>query len=43
METDDRITAILVCLRGGMASIYAQKKLDEPDKETKTQYWNDFV
>jgi len=33
METDNKITAILVCLRGGVADIYAQKKLDELDKE----------
>ena len=28
---DDRITAILARLRGGIAGIYAQKKLDELD------------
>ena len=33
METDDRIMAILAHLRGGVASIYTQKKLDELDKE----------
>jgi len=37
METDDRIIAILACLRRGTASIYAQKKLDELDKETEIQ------
>jgi len=37
METDDRITAILACLRGGIADIYAQKKLNKLDKETGTQ------
>ena len=36
METDDRITAILACLRGGVAGIYAQKKLDELDEELGT-------
>ena len=43
METDDRIMAILACLRGGIAGIYTQKKLDELDKELETQDWNDFV
>ena len=41
--TDNRITAILACLRGGIAGIYTQKKLDELDKETDTQNWEDFV
>ena len=41
--TDDRITAILACLRGGVAGIYAQKKLDELDKDNDTQDWDDFV
>jgi len=43
METDDRITAILACLRGGVAGIYTQRKLDELDKELGTQDWNNFV
>ena len=43
METDDRIMAILACLRGGIAGIYTQKKLDELDKELETQDWNNFV
>jgi len=43
METDDRITAILACLRGGVAGIYVQKKLDELDEELGTQDWDDFV
>jgi len=43
IETDDRITAILARLRGGVAGIYAQKKLDELDKELETQDWEDFV
>ena len=38
---DDRITAILAHLRGGVAGIYTQKKLDKLDKDT--QDWNDFV
>ena len=33
METNDRITVILAHLRGGVASIYAQRKLDKLDEE----------
>ena len=36
METNDRITVILACLRGGVAEIYTQKKLNELDKELGT-------
>ena len=43
METDNRITVILAHLRGGVAGIYAQKKLNELDEETRTQDWEDFV
>ena len=43
IATNDRITAILTCLREGVAEIYAQKKLDELDKETDTQDWEEFV
>jgi len=43
METDDRITAILACLRGSVAGIYAQKKLVKLDEELGTQDWDDFV
>ena len=38
---DDRITVILAHLRGGVAGIYAQKKLNELDEDT--QDWDDFV
>ena len=41
--TNDRITAILARLRGGVAGIYAQKKLDELDKDNDTQDWDDFI
>ena len=41
--TDDKITAILSRLRGGVAGIYAQKKLDEFDEDNDTQDWNEFV
>jgi len=43
METNDRITVILAYLRGGIAGIYTQKKLNELDKELGTQDWNNFV
>ena len=43
MDTDNRITAILAHLRGGVVGIYAQRKLDELDEETRTQNWKDFV
>jgi len=43
METDDRITVILARLRGGVAGIYAQRKLNELNKETETQDWEEFV
>ena len=36
-ETDNRITVILACLRGGVAGIYVQQKLNEQDKELGTQ------
>ena len=34
---------ILAHLRGGVAGIYAQKKLDELDKDNNTQDWDNFV
>ena len=37
IETNDRITVILARLRGGVAGIYTQQKLDELDKELGTQ------
>ena len=42
-RTDDRITAILAHLRGGVAGIYAQKKLDKLDEDNNTQDWDNFV
>jgi len=39
----NRITAILACLKEGVAGIYTQRKLDELDKETRTQDWEEFV
>ena len=43
IETDNRLTAILAHLRGGVADIYAQRKLNELDEETRTQDWEEFV
>jgi len=37
IETDNRITVILAHLRGGVAGIYAQKKLNKLDEELKIQ------
>ena len=36
METDNRITVILACLREGIVSIYTQRKLDKLDEELET-------
>jgi len=43
METDNRITAILAHLKGGVADIYIQRKLDELNKELRTHDWEDFI
>ena len=43
METDNRITAILARLKGGIVKIYMQRKLNELDEELGTQDWNDFM
>ena len=43
METNNRITAILACLREGVVGIYAQKKLDELDKELEIQDQDNFI
>jgi len=43
METNNRITAILAYLREGVVDIYAQRKLDELDKELGIQDWEEFV
>ena len=42
-RTNNRITAILACLRGDVAGIYAQKKLNELDEDNNTQDWDNFV
>jgi len=43
MKTNNRITVILAHLTEDVARIYAQKKLDNLDKETEIQDWNEFV
>jgi len=37
MKTNNRIIAILAHLRGNVADIYTQRKLNELDEETGTQ------
>ena len=43
MKTNNKITVILAHLKEDVAGIYAQKKLNELDKELGTQDWDDFV
>jgi len=43
METSNRITVILACLRGDVVDIYTQKKLNELDEELETQDWEEFI
>jgi len=43
METGNRITVILACLRGDIVDIYTQKKLNELDEELETQDWEEFI
>jgi len=43
IETNNRIITILACLRGGVAGIYVQRKLNELDEELGTQDWDDFI
>ena len=41
--TDDKITAVLAQLRGGIAEIYIQKKIDELNDIENIQDWEEFV
>ena len=41
--TDDRITVILAHLRGDVAGIYTQKKLDELDDDEESQNQEEFI
>ena len=47
MERDETISqeqqGHVAHLRGGVAGIYAQRKLNKLDKETRTQDWEEFV
>ena len=43
IETNNKITAILAYLRGDVAGIYAQKKLNELNEEIETQDQEEFV
>ncbi len=43
MQTDDKITAILACLRGDIVGIYAQKKLNKLNEELGIQDWDKFI
>ena len=43
METNNRITAILACLRESIVGIYVQRKLDKLDKKLEIQDWDKFV
>ena len=40
---DERITVVLARLRGSIAEIYAQKKIDELENIDNTQSWEEFV
>jgi len=40
---DDKITAVLAQLRGSIAGIYAQNKINELDDIEDTQDWEEFV
>ena len=41
--TNDKITAVLAQLRGGIAGIYAQKKIDKLEDIEDTQDWKEFI
>ena len=41
--TNNRITAVLACLKRNIADIYTQKKLNEIDDEEETQIQEEFV
>ena len=40
---DERITVVLARLKGRIAEIYAQKKIDELENIDNTQSWEEFV
>ena len=43
VATDNKITIVLVWLRGGIAEIYVQKKIDKLEDEEDIQDWEEFV
>ena len=43
VAANKRITAVLAQLRGSIAEIYAQKKIDELEDTNDTQSWEEFV
>ena len=40
---DNKIATVLAQLRGGMAGIYAQKKIDELEDTEDIQDWEEFI
>jgi len=40
---DDKITTVLAQLRGGIAGIYVQKKINKLKDEEDIQDWKEFV
>ena len=40
---ENKITIVLAQLRGGIAEIYAQKKIDELGDEEDTQDWEELI
>ena len=43
VAADNKITTVLAQLRGGIAGIYVQKKIDELEDTENTQDWKEFV
>ena len=43
VAADDKIIIVLAQLRGGVAGIYVQKKIDKLEDIEDTQNWEEFV
>ena len=43
VTTDNKITAVLARLRGGIAEIYVQKKIDKLEDIEDSQDWDKFI
>ena len=43
VAADNKITTVLAQLRGGIAEIYVQKKIDKLEETENTQDWEEFV